>query len=683
LYLYFRELNLPDARRAMSFFKKTEEQRPTIPQDLVDLRTAIERARLPETVAAVAMKELERLEKTDPSAPEYSIGSSYIDYIVSLPWNRYTDDNLDIDRAERMLEGGHYGLPHVKERVLEYLAVRTLRNMKAFRVLVVDDEELARSNLEHVLLKLGHLVDTASNGLEALQMVEAQDYDLVITDLKMEKTDGQQLLEAVKRVSPSTEIIMVTGYATVDSAVDALTKGAAYYLAKPFKLDELRSTVDRILGKKRAAQITRGPILCFAGPPGTGKTSMGEAIAEAVERKFVRLSLAGLRDEAELRGHRRTYVGAMPGRIISEIKRLSVKNPVFMLDEIDKIGQDFKGDPASVFLEILDPEQNQNFVDHYLDVPFDLSSVMFISTANAVENLPTPLLDRLEVVTFSGYTVKEKKRIAADYLVPRQLRANGLTGHRITFTEDAIVKIVDDYTREAGLRNLEREVANVCRKLARICVKNPANSDPIVVDEVSVNQLLGPRKFRHEVAEAKNQIGVTTGLVWTEFGGEIISVEATKMKGSQQLILTGSLGNVLRESAQTALSYVRSNAELFGIDSDFFAGQDIHIHIPAGAIPKDGPSAGVTIALALVSLLTSRPARRDVAMSGEITLKGGLLPISGIREKILAARRAGAQTVVFPAGNEIDVSSLPDEVKEGVDVVLAETVGELQGILLV
>jgi ATP-dependent Lon protease len=321
-------------------------------------------------------------------------------------------------------------------------------------------------------------------------------------------------------------------------------------------------------------------------------------------------------------------------------------------------------------------------VDHYLDVPFDLSSVMFISTANVVDNLPTPLLDRLEVIGFSGYTVQEKKRIAAEYLIPRQLRANGLNGQGITFTDGAVVKLIDDYTREAGLRNLEREIANVCRKLARICLKNGASSDPVVVDEGAVSQFLGPMKVRHEVAEAGNQIGVTTGLVWTEFGGEIISVEAARMKGSQQLILTGSLGNVLRESAQTALSFVRSNAESFGIDSGFFAGHDIHIHIPAGAIPKDGPSAGVTIVFAIISLLSGRPARRDTALSGEITLNGRLLPVSGIREKILAAQRAGAKVVVFPAGNEIDLTSLPDEVKEGVELVLAETVQELSDKVL-
>ncbi len=666
----------------MAFFKKTEDEHPSIPQDLVELRAAVDKAHLPETVLAVALKELERLEKTDPSAAEYSIGTTYIDYLVSLPWNRSTNDNLDIDRAERILESRHYGLSHIKERVLEYLAARTLRSMRKFRVLVVDDEEMARANFQHVLSKLGHAVDTANNGIDALLKMDEEEYDLVITDLKMEKMSGAELLQSIKQRAPYTDIIMVTGYATVDSAVDALTKGAAYYLSKPFKIDELRSIVNQVLEKKRYAQITRGPILCFAGPPGTGKTSIGLAIAEAMERKFVRFSLAGLRDEAELRGHRRTYVGAMPGRIINEIKRLSVRNPVFMLDEIDKIGQDFRGDPASVLLEILDPEQNRNFVDHYLDVPFDLSAVMFIATANVTDNLPAPLLDRLEVINFHGYTEKEKMQIAKDYLIPRQLSDNGLSGQGINFTDDSISKIVRDHTSEAGLRNLEREIANVARKLARISLKGGQADCPALVTTNLVETFLGPRKFTHEVAEAGNQIGVTTGLVRTEFGGEIIFVEATRMRGNQQLILTGSLGDVLRESAQTALSYVRSNAERLGIDPDFFRGNDIHIHIPAGAIPKEGPSAGVTIALALISLLTGRPARRSVGFTGEITLSGRLLPIAGVREKVLAAQRAGLETVVFPKRNDVDLQVLPDEVTEGLTVITGEEIGELLDIAL-
>jgi ATP-dependent Lon protease len=400
----------------MKFFRKAEKPdeeclRPN--HDLADLQAAIARAQLPDAVATVVARELERLEKTDPGTPEYSIGMNYIEYIIALPWNHFTNDNLDLTRAEGILEGQHHGLKHVKERILEYLAVRTLCSLRAFQVLVVDDEEIARTNLEYILRKEGYQVATAANGLEALEAVKQREFDLILTDLKMEKMDGLQLLESVKQLAPHTEIVMITGFATVTSAVDALKRGAAHYLPKPINLDELRATVRQILEKKRHMQITRSPILCFAGPPGTGKTSIGQAIAEALERKFVRLSVAGLRDEADLRGHRRTYVGAMSGRIINEIKRVGVRNPLFMLDEIDKIGQDFRGDPAAVLLEVLDPEQNSRFVDHYLDVPFDLSGVMFIATANVVERLPDALLDRLEVIHFPGYTEKEKQRSRA------------------------------------------------------------------------------------------------------------------------------------------------------------------------------------------------------------------------------------------------------------------------------
>jgi ATP-dependent Lon protease len=666
----------------MGFFRKTtEEEHPKPTQELVELRAAVQKAHLPEVVAAIAAKELERLDKTDPSVAEYTIGTNYLDYLISLPWNRFTEDNLDLKRAERILESQHYGLHHVKERILEYLAVRTLCSIQTSQILVVDDEEIARTNLEYILRKEGHQVTTAANGLEALEKVKAQEFDVVLTDLKMEKMDGIQLLESVKQIAPHTEIVMVTGYATVSSAVDALKKGAAHYLSKPIKLDELRATVREIIDKKRHMQMNRGPVLCFAGPPGTGKTSIGQAIAEALERKFVRLSLAGLRDEAELRGHRRTYVGAMPGRIINELKRLEVKNPVFMLDEIDKIGQDFRGDPASVLLEILDPQQNPNFVDHYVDVPFDLSGVMFITTANVVETLPAPLLDRLEVIYFPGYTEQEKIQISQHFLVPRQLREHALGHLGIEFTDTAVAKVIGGYTREAGLRNLEREIAMVCRKLARICVQSKGTC-ALSVDEDLVEKFLGPRKFTHEVAEVGNQVGVTTGLVWTEFGGEIIFVEATRMRGHKQLILTGSLGTVLQESAQTALSYIRSHAEAFGLDPDFFAESDIHIHLPSGAIPKEGPSAGVTIALALLSLLTKRPARRDVALTGELTLSGRILPVSGIREKVLASQRAGVKVVVFPKKNEVDIVNLEDEVKAGLEVVLADAIEPLVDLVL-
>ena len=475
---------------------------------------------------------------------------------------------------------------------------------------------------------------------------------------------------------------MITGYATVSTAVDALRKGAAHYLSKPINLDDLRQTVKELVGKKKHFQMSRGPILCFAGPPGTGKTSIGQAIAEALDRKFVRLSLAGLRDEAELRGHRRTYVGALPGRIINEIRRLGVNNPVFMLDEIDKLGQDFRGDPASVLLEVLDPEQNRHFVDHYLDVPFDLSRVMFVTTANVVEALPAPLLDRLEVIPFQGYTEREKREIALRYLLPRQLQNHGLTTFAVEFSQEAITRVIQDYTREAGLRQLDRVLATISRKLARLCLRDLQECKAIHVDADLVEKLLGPRKFTHEIMAARDRLGVATGLVWTEFGGEIIFVEATRMKGHKQLILTGSMGEVLRESAQTALSYVRSHAEDLRIDPDFFSQSDIHIHIPSGAVPKEGPSAGVTIALALISLLTSRPARREVAMTGEITLSGGLLPVSGVREKILAAQRAGVKIVVLPQQNQVDVTIVEAEAREGLEIVLAEEINQILDLVL-
>jgi ATP-dependent Lon protease len=664
-------------RPALMFFRKTEEERDKPSPELQELRAAVAKAHLPEVVAGVAKKELERLEKTDPSVAEYTIGLNYLEYLLALPWTQSTDDNLDLGHAELILERRHYGLKPVKERVLEFLAGRTLCSLQSSRVLVVDDEEIARTNLEYILRKDGYQVAAAASGLEALERLKEQEFDVVLTDLKMEKMDGLQLLEAVKQTAPATDIIMITGYATVATAVDALRKGAAHYLSKPINLDELRSSVREIIGRKRHFQLSQGPVLCFAGPPGTGKTSIGQAVAEALGRKFVRLSLGGLRDEAELRGHRRTYVGAMPGRIINELKRLGVNNPVFMLDEIDKIGQDFRGDPASVLLEILDPEQNRHFVDHYLDVPFDLSHVMFIATANLVETLPAPLLDRLEVIQFPGYTEHEKREIAKKFLLPKQLRTHGLANLAVDFTSEAVVKVIRDYTREAGLRQLDREMATVCRKLARLALQDKSAAGSLQVDEVMVERLLGPRKFTHEAAEGEDRVGVATGLVWTEFGGEIIFVEATRMKGVRQLMLTGSLGDVLRESAQTALSYVRGNAHELGIDPDFFAESDIHIHIPSGATPKEGPSAGVTIALALLSLLTGRLARRDVALSGEMTLSGRLLPVSGIREKLLAAQRAGVKTVIFPKGNEVDVRNLEDEVKEGLEIVLAEEVGQV------
>jgi len=663
-------------------FRKSEEDKAKLSPELEELRAAIQRAKLPEAAAAVARKEFERLEKTDPSLPEYTIAVNYLEYLTNLPWHQATEDNLDLGHAERILDQRHYGLNPIKERILEYLAGRTLCSLTAATVLVVDDEEIARANLEYILSKDGYQVGTAASGSEALERMRDREYDLVLTDLKMGQMDGLQLLESVKQLSPATDIIMITGYATVATAVDALRKGAAHYLSKPINLEELRATVQEVLGRRKHFQLSHGPILCFAGPPGTGKTSIGQAIAESLERKFIRLSLAGLRDEAELRGHRRTYVGALPGRIINEIRRLGVNNPVFMLDEVDKIGQDFRGDPASVLLEILDPEQNRHFVDHYLDLPFDLSGVMFIATANLVDTLPAPLLDRLEVIQFSGYTEREKVEIARNYLLPRQLRQHGLANFTVSLEDGAVSKIIQDYTREAGLRQLNRELATVCRKLARLCLQDRNACTSLQVDAGTVETLLGPRRYTHEMVTAGNRVGVATGMVWTEFGGEVIFVEAARMKGAQQLILTGSLGEVLRESAQAALSYVRSHAEELGIEPDFFAASDIHIHLPSGAIPKEGPSAGVTIALALISLLTGRPARRDVALSGELTLSGRLLPVSGIREKLLAAQRAGAAVVVFPELNEVDVRNVEAEAKEGLEIVLAADVKKILDVVL-
>jgi len=671
----------------MALFGKTtkpEDAGVSDGRELALLKTRLSNANLPDTVFSVSAKELERLEKMDSSIPEYMVGLNYLEYILALPWNQYTEDNLDLQRAEKILEAQHYGLKQVKERILEFLAVRTLRSMADFRVLVVDDEPIARTNLEHVLKKEGYLVSVAANGLEALEQLKNQDFELVLTDLKMEKMDGIQLLEAARQVAPHSEFIIITGYATVGTAVDALKKGATNYLPKPVDLDELRSTVRQTRDRKKQLQMQRSPVLCFTGPPGTGKTSIGRAIAEALERKFIRISVAGLRDEAEMHGHRRTYVGAMPGRVINEIKRAGVRNPVFMLDEVDKIGQDFRGDPAAVLLEILDPEQNKSFTDHYLDLPFDISAVMFIATANAVEKLSEPLLDRLEIIPFHGYTEKEKEIIARKYIIPKQLREHGLAALGVDFKPAAITRMIRDYTQESGLRNLEREIASICRKFARICLQGGEirPKESITIDEALVFRLLGPRKFTRQRIDTENRVGVATGVVWTEFGGEIIFVEVAKMKGGQRLILTGSLGEILRESAQTALSYLRSRAACFGIDPNFFEDTDIHIHIPAGAIPKDGPSAGLTIAMALVSLLTDRPVRCDVALTGELTLSGRILSISGLREKVLAAQRAGIRTVAVPKSNALDVESLDPDLKAGIDIILAESLEGLMDITL-
>ncbi|MBK7977191.1 MAG: endopeptidase La [Deltaproteobacteria bacterium] len=501
-----------------------------------ELREAIAKAKMPEQVEKVAFKELDRLERMNSSSPEYSVARTYLDWLIELPWAKETDDRLDLEQAEKILNEDHYDLEKVKKRILEYLAVRKLKK-----------------------------------------------------DMK-------------------------------------------------------------------------GPILCFAGPPGVGKTSLGKSIARALGREFVRISLGGIRDEAEIRGHRRTYVGALPGRIIQGMKKASTSNPVFMLDEIDKVGTDFRGDPSSALLEVLDPEQNDSFSDHYLDVPFDLSKVMFITTANILDTIPAPLRDRMEVLSIPGYTEYEKLFIGTKYLVPEQIDEHGLTAEQIEIPDAAIRKVIRSYTKEAGVRNLKREIASVCRSVAKEVALG--RTDKRVLDENEVTRILGPIKFFQDVAERTAVPGVATGLAWTPVGGDLLFIEATRMKGKGKVHLTGQLGEVMKESAYAALSFIRSNAARLGIDDEIFERTDFHIHVPAGSIPKDGPSAGVTILTAITSLLVDRPIDHETAMTGEITLRGAVLPIGGIKEKVLAAHRAGIRRVIIPEKNEKDLEDVPDELKK-------------------
>lgn len=646
------------------------------------LREAIQHAEMPPLVEKAALKEIEKLEKTSSSATEYSIGVNYLEYLISLPWNTFSDDNLDINHAQKILDEEHYGLQDVKERIMEYLAVRILRLSSHHTVLLVDDDEIACANMQHVLTKDGYDVATAASGAEALGLLEKQRFDLVVTDLKMQGVDGMEVLEKAKARHPHTEVIIVTGYATAPTAVEAMKKGSFHFLAKPLQLDELRATLTGALANKKKQLGTKGPILCFVGPPGTGKTSLQKSIAKCLGRQFIRISLGGMKDEAEIRGHRRSYVGALPGRIIQEIRRAGTRNPVIMLDEIDKIGQDFKGDPASALLEVLDHSQNTHFIDNYLDLPFDLSRVMFIATANTIDPIPPPLLDRLELLHFSGYTEEEKEKIAFSYLVPREIEEAGLSPRSLVFTPEAVRKIVREYTQEAGLRNIQRQIAAICRKTAREILSSNGKTKIIEVTAELVEKYLGPRKFFFESADDRERIGVATGLALTEAGGRILFIEATIMKGKENLILTGSLGNIMKESAQAALSYLRSNAATFQIDEDFFEGHDIHIHVPAGAIPKDGPSAGLTIAIALVSLVARRPVRRDVALTGELTLSGRILPVGGIRDKILAARRAGMKTVILPRANKADLREIPEDMLAGLKIVTTDDVIEVVALAL-
>jgi ATP-dependent Lon protease len=662
------------------FFKKSPEEDSD--PFLEKIRLLASEKVLPPAVRETVDRELELLGRISSSASEYTIGLAYIEYLLSIHWNTRTEDNLDISRAEGILNEAHYGLEGIKERVLEYLAVKKLKMTRKPRILIVDDEQIVLKNMSHFLGKDNYSVHTASTGSEALELFENIEFDVVLTDLKMEKMDGISLLEKIKKRHPDTQVIMLSGYATISSTVEAMKKGAFNYITKPFKLDDVRSVVSQALDKRSVRMDLKGSVLCFSGPPGTGKTSLGRSIALALGRKFIRISVGGIKDEAEIRGHRRTYAGAKPGRIIEEIRRAGVCNPVMILDELDKIGQEFKGDPAAALLEVLDPEQNSNFLDHYLDVPFDLSEVLFIITANIADNILGPLRDRMEVIHFTGYTEEEKVNIASQFLIPRQIIENGLSDNPPSFTQEAIYRIIQDYTHEAGIRNLSREIASVCRKIARDLVRHPHSDERVTVTPELMEKFLGPRRYYFEVAEENDRVGVTTGLVWTDVGGEIIFIEAARMKGRQELILTGSLGDVMRESAKTALSYIRSNAGEFNISQDFFEGHDIHIHVPAGSIPKDGPSAGVTIAFALISMLSGRPARRNVAITGELTLSGRILPVGGIKEKILAAIRAKIKTVIIPSQNRTDVENLIKAARQDLDIVYIENLKDCLNIVL-
>jgi len=513
------------------------------------LEEAIAKAGMPEAVRQAADRELKRLRTMSPAAAEHVVVRTYLDWLISLPWSKETADKLDIAEARRVLDEDHFDLDKVKDRILEYLAVRKLRN---------------------------------------------------------------------------------------DS---------------------------------------RGPILCFVGPPGTGKTSLGKSIARAMGRQFHRLSLGGVRDEAEIRGHRRTYVGALPGRIIEGLRKTGSKNPVFILDEVDKIGTDFRGDPAAALLEVLDPEQNRFFQDHYLDLQFDLSSVLFITTANVIDAIPAALRDRMEVLELPGYTEEEKLQIARRYLIPRQCAENGLAIDDLDIPDETIRRVIAGYTREAGLRNLERNLGTLCRKVARR--RAEGETGKVAIASAELTTYLGPERFSSDLTERIGQPGVVVGLAWTPFGGEILFVEATRMPGGKSLTITGQLGDVMRESALAALAWIRSHATALGLEADFFSRSDIHVHVTAGAIPKDGPSAGVTMATALASLLTGRAARADTAMTGEITLRGKVLPVGGIKEKVLAARRAGIRTIILPADNEKDLQDVPAQARDGLTFRFARNVEDV------
>ena len=513
----------------MNLFKKSDDKQHLA--TIEDYRQRIASAHMPSHVQQLAERELDMLSKTNPAAAEYSIGLTYIEYLVSLPWLKRTPDNLNLERAERILNERHYGLREVKERIIEHLAVKILVMNRKPTVLIVDDEAVARTNLEHILKKENYAIATAQSGVEALKMLDSSAFDVILTDIKMEKVTGLEVLEKTKSKYPDTQVIMITGFSAVDSAIETIKKGAFHYIEKPFKLDEVRTVVRQAIEKKLSTVSAKGSILCFSGPPGTGKTSLGRSIAEALGRKFARISLGGMKDEAEIRGHRRTYAGALPGRIIEEIRRTGSSNPVIMLDEIDKIGgQDFKGDPVSALLEVLDPEQNKSFIDHFLEIPFDLSNVIFIVTATSADNIQESFRDHMEVIEFSGYKENEKKIIALHHLVPKQIHEHGLSDYPPEFTADAISKLINEYTREAGIGDLEQYIAYICREIAAEFIHYKKMVQTIEVTPELVQEYLEQKAYCLEGTGEKNRIGIATGLIKNKEKGSIISVEAARMK---------------------------------------------------------------------------------------------------------------------------------------------------------